>query len=116
MNPALRRACWLIAATLVLSLFASAPATGGVFVPPWDKLAHLAFYGTIAVLLTVALGPSRWIIAVVVVCLIGITDETYQSFLPTRQAGFDDLAMDVIAAFAGALVARWFLTRVPPRD
>jgi VanZ family protein len=116
MNPAVRRACCVIAAALVLTLFASAPATGGIFIPPWDKFAHLAFYGTIAVLLTVAFGPSRWPVVVVVVCLIGAADEAYQSFLPGRQAGLDDLAMDVIAAFAGALIARWFLTRVRPPD
>lgn len=106
-----RLACCLLAAALVLTLFVSAPGTGGVFVPPWDKFAHLGFYGAVAVLLTIALGPTRWAIAIAIVCTIGIADEAYQSLLPGRHADWGDLAADVVAAAVGVLGTRWWLLR-----
>jgi VanZ family protein len=111
MNPRTRLVCCLLAAALVTTLFVSAPSTGGIILPPWDKLAHFAFYGAVAVLLTVALGPKRWVAALLAVCLIGIADEAYQSLLPTRHADWGDLAADVVAAAAGVLGTRWLLMR-----
>ena len=101
MNLRTRLACCLLAAALVLTLFVSAPGTGGVSVPPWDKFAHLGFYGAVAVLLTIALGPRRWVIAIAIVCLIGVADESYQSLLPGRHADWGDLAADFFAAGGG---------------
>lgn len=111
MNPRTRLTCCLLAAALVATLFVSAPSTGGIILPPWDKLAHFVFYGALAVLLTVALGSRRWVIAIVIVCLIGIADEGYQSLLPGRHADWGDLAADVVAAAAGVLGTRWWLLR-----
>ncbi|MGH8619694.1 MAG: VanZ family protein [Burkholderiales bacterium] len=114
MNPRIRLACCLLAAALIATLFVSAPSTGGLILPPWDKLAHLVFYGALAVLLTVALGPKRWVASLLAVCLIGIADEAYQSLLPGRHADWGDLAADFVAAAAGAWITRWYLMRGRP--
>lgn len=100
------------AALLVASLFISAPSTGGLIIPPWDKLAHFAFYGTIAFLLAIGLGRSRLFPALLLTCLIGIADEAYQAILPTRQADVMDLLTDFTAAVIVTLVVR-FATAYP---
>lgn len=96
-----RALCIAAAALLVASLFASAPSTGGLIRPPWDKLAHFAFYGSIALLLAAGLGRTRLPLAFVLACLVGIADEGYQSTLPGRQAE----AWDLLADFAAAALA-----------
>lgn len=94
----------IVAATLlVASLFVSAPSTGGIFIPPWDKLAHFTLYGTIAFLLSMGFGRSRLFVVLLLTCLVGIADETYQAMLPERHADFGDLLMD----FAAAVIATW---------
>lgn len=89
---------------MVLSLFISAPSTGGILLPPWDKVGHFAFFGAVASLLAIGFGPSRWLLAFVVACLVGVADEAYQLMLPSRHAGLDDLAMDVVAAAIAVFV------------
>ncbi len=88
----------IAAALLIISLFISAPSTGGIFIPPWDKLAHFAFYGAIAFLLAMGLGRSRLVSALLLTCLVGIADEAYQAILPERQADVMDLLTDFTAA------------------
>lgn len=102
----------ITAALLVISLFISAPSTGGIFVPPWDKLAHLAFYGAIAFLLAMGLGRSHLFSALLLTCLVGIADEAYQAILPGRQADVMDLLTDFIAAVIVTLFVR-FATAYP---
>ena len=108
----------LSAAALAGSLFLSAPATGGVFTPPWDKLAHLGFFGTLGLLLCAGFGPRRLVWAFILTIATGAADELYQSFLPTRQADWGDLLTDVIAAALAVWLARFWFTRraAMPKD
>lgn len=96
------------AAVLVLSLFVSAPATGGLLESPWDKLVHFGFFGCVTVLLAIGFG-GRVHFAFVAAVLTGVADESYQAFLPTRHADWGDLLTDVVAAACAALLARRFL-------
>lgn len=97
----------ITAALLIISLFISAPSTGGMLVPPWDKLGHFAFYGTIAFLLAIGLGHSRLFLALLLTCSIGIADEAYQAILPGRQSDVMDLLTDVAAAMIVILLVRF---------
>lgn len=103
-----------VAVFMVMSLFLSAPSTGGLFTPPWDKLAHLGFFGCITLLLAVGFGRSRIHFALIAAVCVGIADESYQAFLPTRHADWGDLLTDIIAAGCATLVARHFLSHASP--
>lgn len=94
----LRALCLGAAALLAASLFASAPATGGMLLPPWDKLAHFAFYGGLALLLAAGLGRAQLALAFSLTCIVGIADESYQAILPGRHADLVDLLVDFCAA------------------
>lgn len=102
------------AAALVLSLFVSAPATGGLLESPWDKLVHFGFFGGVTLLLAIGFGGSRVHFAFIAAVLTGVADESYQAFLPTRHADWGDLLTDVVAAACAALLARHFLAGAPP--
>lgn len=106
LTPALSLAA---AAVLVLSLFVSAPATGGLLESPWDKLVHFGFFGCVTFLLAIGFGGSRVHLAFIAAVLTGAADESYQAFLPTRHADWGDLLTDVVAAACAALLARHFL-------
>lgn len=97
----------IAAALLVISLFVSAPSTGGLFVPPWDKLAHFIFYGIIAFFLAMGLGRSRLLAVMLLTGSVGIADEAYQAILPGRQADVGDMLMDFAAALVVTQVARF---------
>lgn len=105
----------IAAALLVISLFISAPSTGGLFTPPWDKLAHFAFYGTITFLLAIGLGRSRLFPALLLTCLVGIADETYQAILPGRQSDVMDLLTDVAAAVIVTLIVKFATISSQPK-
>lgn len=107
----LRALCLLVAALLATTLFASAPATGGTIPPPWDKLAHFAFYGSIALLLSTGLGRAHLALAVSLTCLVGIADESYQAILPDRHADPVDLLADFCAAGLVAAAVKWGRSR-----
>ena len=102
------------AAVLVLSLFVSAPATGGLLESPWDKLVHFGFFGCVTFLLAIGFGRRRVPLAFVAAVLTGLADESYQAFLPTRRADWGDLLTDVVAAACAALLARHFLAGARP--
>jgi VanZ family protein len=104
-----RALCIVVAALLVASLFVSAPSTGGMIRPPWDKLAHFAFYGSIAFLIAMGLGSGRLLLAFSLTCLVGIADEAYQSTLPGRFAEAADLLADFAAAAAAVFTVKWFM-------
>jgi len=97
----------------ILYLFVTAPAHGGLFVPPWNKLVHFAFYGGIALLLTYGFGRDRIHVAFILTVATGIADESYQIFLPTRHAAWGDLLTDIVAAACVALAARHVFSRRP---
>jgi hypothetical protein len=49
----MRALCLLAAAAIVLGLFTlgGLPGAGSLFPPPWDKLAHVSLYASLALLL-----------------------------------------------------------------
>jgi VanZ family protein len=72
------------------------PTAGSLFTPPWDKVAHILFYGTIAALFSLAI-PSLSLPSILLVSLaVGAADEIHQIFVPGRHAGLDDLAADFV--------------------
>lgn len=87
----------LAAPVLLLRLFVwgggNQPQAAGAVPPPWDKLAHLVWFATLAGLLGVALA-----------CLsIGLWDEWRQLALPGRHLGF--LLADAVGVASGLLLA-----------
>jgi len=113
--PPIRSALSFAAAALMaLSLFVSAPHTGNLLVPPWDKLAHLGFFGAITLLLAIGFGRRHILMAFIVAVATGIADEAYQASLPTRHADWGDLLADIAAAACAALLARHFLAGASP--
>jgi lysylphosphatidylglycerol synthetase-like protein (DUF2156 family) len=101
---------------LIASLFylGSQPFAVGLFRPPYDKIAHFAAFGGMALLLTLA-SVGRWPLAVVgAVTLVGVMDEWHQFYLPGRSPDIGDLATDVAAA-AAVVVAVALLQRTASR-
>lgn len=103
-----------IAAALVLALFISAPATGGLFAAPWDKVIHLGYFGCMTLLLAIGFGRERVVFAFAAAVLTGALDESYQAFLPGRHADWEDFLTDVAAAACAALIARHYLAGAAP--
>lgn len=99
----IRLLCLPLAGALVFSLFSAAPSIGGMIPSPWDKLAHLAFYGGIGGLLAIALRSWSFWWPILATCAIGVADEFYQSTLPGRVASVDDLIFDVVAAILATM-------------
>ena len=103
----------LLAATLVGYIFlrAAAPLAGGGIPEPWDKIAHLCGYGTIAGLLIIALvARARWWVFGFTV-LIGALDELNQSRFPGRVADPVDLAADALGALLAVTIYRTLVCR-----
>lgn len=109
--PGTKSTVWFAAAAaLIVSLFLSAPSTGGMFPPPWDKLAHFGFFGCLTGLLAMGFGRDRIGFAFLTAVLAGIADESYQIFLPTRSADLMDLLTDIVAAACATVCARYLLS------
>ncbi len=103
-----------LAIVLVLSLFGSAPSTGNLIPVPWDKVAHLGFFGGLTLLLAMAFGRGNIHFAFMAAVAVGVADEGYQAYLPTRHAELADLMSDVFAAGCAALLARHVLSHGSP--
>jgi VanZ family protein len=103
----------LLLAVVLLGMFVwggNQPEAAGLIDPPWDKLAHLAWFAVLAGLLRIGLGP-RWMLAVAVFCLgVGLWDEWRQMSLPGRMAGWDDLLFDCL----GVALGIWLASVVSP--
>lgn len=92
------------------------PGAGQLFPAPWDKLAHIAAYCTIGILAGLVFPSNRLFWIVVIVVVIGGTDEIHQIFIPGRQAGFDDWAADWVGALfslPGVIKLRQYLYTSP---
>lgn len=104
--PALRllagAAFLLMTATLFVG--GAQPEAAGMFESHWDKVAHFAFFATLAGLLTVAADFRHPVLVVAAVAMIGAADELAQTQLPGRHADIPDLATDVIAATCAVIV------------
>ena len=88
----------LAAAALVTGLFVMGekPYAGSLFPAPWDKLAHIACYGTIAILLWNGTGGRFPLAIAALVLSIGLLDELHQAALPGRSADITDLIADAV--------------------
>jgi VanZ family protein len=65
------------------------PVAVGLFPEPWDKLAHVIAFGTLAALFEVTLRP-RWWIFFALPLAVSAADEFHQVFLPGRSASVED--------------------------
>jgi VanZ family protein len=83
-----------------------------------DKLAHMAEYSGLGLLLTVAFrrtvqGSKRWVLTLVVVlagATVGALDETYQVTVPGRERELLDWVADVVGVLIGNGVSMAFRT------
>lgn len=104
----------MAAAALLLALVATLfhqgaqPYAVGLIPSPWDKLAHLALFGMLAVLVWVMADARHPWLVLLAVAAIGGADELAQMRLPGREPGFDDLLADVF----GAAIALWIVSRL----
>jgi VanZ family protein len=78
----------------------------------WDKAVHFLFFGGLALLAWLAVGP-RWtpLIWITVVCIGGL-DEAYQMFTPGRTSDWKDLLADAIGAAVALLLAQALAPRL----
>ena len=80
------------------------PSPGGWRDDVLAVLAHLFLFGTLAILMLIAvsrMGPVTWRTAtgvVVAVMIYGVSDEVHQSFVPGRTASVFDVVVDTIGA------------------
>ena len=105
----------LLPALALLSLFiwgGNQPEAAGLIPPPWDKLAHLAWFAVLAGFLYVGLGMRRGLWVAVFCVGVALWDEWRQLSLPGRSAGWDDLLFDVAGIALGVMLARWVGRRV----
>jgi len=95
-----RVAAAVAAIALVATLFqqGAQPYAVGLIPSPWDKLAHAALFGVLALLFWLIVPGRRPLAVVLIVTLIGAADEWAQLRLPGREPGLDDLAADLIGA------------------
>lgn len=91
---------------LGLLILGRAPGAGNLFVPPWDKVAHLVVFGGLAFLMVSGFRGFRLALCFSLVALAGMADEAHQLFIPGRHADWGDLWADFIAAGAGVLLTR----------
>lgn len=84
--------------TALLFYLGAQPFAVGLFLEPWDKLAHFFVFGTLASLLWVGNAGSKPLQAIAIVSLIGAFDEWRQASLPGRSMDIADLAVDISAA------------------
>ena len=103
----------LILAVLLLGLFVWGgyqPQAAGLIPAPWDKLAHLTWFATLAGLLVFGLRSTgaRTLLLVALACAaLGVWDEWRQLALPGRTFGLDDLLADGVGIALGVFLATW---------
>jgi VanZ family protein len=101
----------LLAALILLAVYVwgnSQPEVAGLIPPPWDKLAHLAWYAVLAGLLLLGLGRRAWPWVLAGTLLLAGWDEWHQFALPGRSPGVDDWLADALGVMVGmGIVWRW---------
>lgn len=123
LRAGLQPACALAALMLVASLFigGAQPVAVGLFTAPWDKVAHAAVFGVLAVLLALSLRGAHVLhgrkalglhhslaLAALLAVMVAGADEIHQLWLPGRMAGWSDWLADV----AGVVLALVSLHKV----
>ena len=119
-----RLSLWFPVAAYIAFIFwlSSAPRPIPRFLqwPHSDKLVHLSEYAPLGSLLLRAFSRSfasprrRWWPAVFLAGLVvGVLDEFYQSFVPTRNSSLWDVSADVIGVTIGQILYNWKSARTP---
>jgi len=110
---------WGPVAAYVLLIFGvssmSSPPAVAV-APNLDKVAHLAEYGVLGLMLGWALGLPRtggrpwgvFFLAVAVGAAIGLSDELYQGTVPGRESSYLDLLADIVGLTAALAALLWW--------
>ncbi|HQO17422.1 MAG TPA: VanZ family protein [Methylotenera sp.] len=83
------------------------PASGHLFTPPWDKVAHFSFFATLTLLGAIAFIRLPLALLGIMVMALGGADEIHQLFVPGRHAGLDDWAADATGCVLALMVAFW---------
>jgi len=90
------------------------PSPGGLSLELQAVVAHLALFGTLALLITFAFDHLQHStlefdsLVIVVVTLYGISDEIHQSFVPGRSTTFFDVIVDCLGAILALVALRRF--------
>lgn len=105
-----------IATTIIALMFylGDQAFVAGLFLPPWDKLAHFLTYATLTVLLRIGIGGDQPWLLVVLIGIIGSLDEWRQISVPGRSAELADLATDVAAAVVATVAYEWYAKNRQP--
>lgn len=90
--------CAAGAIVILLFYLGRQPMAVGLFPEPWDKLAHLAVFGSIAVLLWFATSGRMPLRVIGAIAAIGALDEWHQGGLSGRSMDYLDFLADVGAA------------------
>lgn len=109
-----RGSCILAAFLLVVTVFVEADAVASVplFPPPFDKVVHFAYYGTIAALLAHGIGLHWLIVPLILVPVIGAADEWHQLYVVGRTASLWDWMADEIGTVSAVfLYWKWWKGR-----
>lgn len=111
----IRMLAHFMALLLVLAVFIGGahPQAGSLFMPPWDKVAHVGLYFALFLLLHAGYSRNTWRIALFVI-LIGIADEIHQIGLPARHPGWGDLAADCIGVLSAVVLRQVLLKKNIP--
>lgn len=83
------------------------PGAVGLFTPPLDKLAHMAYFLVFTLLLLQILPRHRWL-CLVIAMLIGGAEELHQWWLPGREANLFDWLADATGASVGLFLQTRF--------
>lgn len=114
-NPGLQRNVRLLAGASVVLGFAGLHVLGaqafavGLFMSPWDKMAHVISFGLIGAAFGLAsgtLGRRRTVWCIAGAVIAGALDEWHQAYLPGRNASW----MDLLADAAGGVLAAALLS------
>ena len=97
--PPFRWPYLLVAAAVVFQLFyvGAQPVAAGLIPAPWDKLAHLAVYSLITLLLWIGTAGRIPLTVIATVVVIGAADELHQAQLAGRFADTVDFLVDACA-------------------
>ncbi len=115
---------WFPVAAYIAFIFwlSSAPRPAPSFLR-WsgaDKLVHLGEYAPLGSLLLRAFSRSFassrrrfWPAVLLAGLLVGVLDEFYQSFVPTRNSSLWDVSADLMGVMIGQILYSWKSTRTP---
>jgi VanZ family protein len=108
---------WLpvIAYTTFIFWLSSAPRALPAILrwPGGDKVVHLGEYTPLGVLLLRAFGRSQFPAAPATGAVIGMLDEMFQGFVPTRHVSHWDFLADLGGIAIGLAIYRWKRAKTP---